>query len=204
MRYNILGFDQKKLVEKYSNLNGNDIIVLRAMFDILDRLPRKIDYQNATYVQLTYDMLLSEIPFVTQSVSTLKKIVQKFIDAELIERHVVKKGGNYTYFRITNHLVNLQYHSEAEETESNETEGNIEVIEESCEIISEVDLREEISYDKDRIKNLAVEFGACEVMQARNYMIEKFRNGTRIKNPYAYMRTVLSRKYYVGSEFNYE
>lgn len=115
MKFNIMGFNQEILVNKYSNLNGNDLIVLRNLVDILPRMTRTIEVEGKEFKQVTYELLLEDVPFVTQSVSTLKKIVQKFIDNNLIERYILNKGGKFTFFRTTEDLENLIYKEEVEE-----------------------------------------------------------------------------------------
>lgn len=109
MKFNIYGFNQEMLVDKYNELNGNDIIVLRTMVDIIPRMTRTVVVEGKEYKQVSYELLLEDIPFVTQSVSTLKKIVQKLINAGLLERHLVNKGGKFTYFRTTESLKELEY-----------------------------------------------------------------------------------------------
>ena len=89
MKFNIMGFNQQMLVERYSNLNGNDVIVLRVLVDILPRMTRTLKIDGKEYKQVTYNLILEDIPFVTKSASTLKKIVQKLIDTNLIERYIL-------------------------------------------------------------------------------------------------------------------
>lgn len=109
MKFNIYGFKQEMLVNQYSTLNGNDIIVLRVIADILPRMTRIENVDGKEFRQITYTMILEDIPFVTKSVSTLKKIVQKLVDSGLIERHIKNKGGKFTYFRATKALMELEY-----------------------------------------------------------------------------------------------
>lgn len=133
MKFNIMGFNQEALVNKYNNLNGNDLIVLRTMVDILPRMTRTIEVEGKEFKQLTYELLLEDVPFITQSVSTLKKVVQKFVDSNLIERYVLNKGGKFTYFRTTENLEELLYKEEVErvkEVKKKENKGEkIEVLE---------------------------------------------------------------------------
>lgn len=119
MKYNIMGFNQKLLVDKYNNLNGNDVIVLRALVDILPRMTRTLEIEKKEYKQVTYNLLLEDIPFVTHSISTLKKIVQKLIDINLIDRYISNKGGRFTYFRVTENLKQLLYISKEEKKITN-------------------------------------------------------------------------------------
>lgn len=112
MKFNIYGFNQEMLVDKYNELNGNDVIVLRTMVDIIPRMTRTVVVEGKEYKQVSYELLLEDIPFVTQSISTLKKIVQKLINVGLLERHLVNKGGKFTYFRTTESLKELEYVAE--------------------------------------------------------------------------------------------
>ena len=112
MKFNIMGFNQDLLINKYSNLNGNDVIVLRVLVDILPRMTRTITVDGKEFKQVTYELLLEDIPFITQSASTLKKIVRKLINAGLIERYVLNKGGKFTYFRVTKNLEELIFKEE--------------------------------------------------------------------------------------------
>lgn len=109
IRFNILGFKQEILTNKYNNLNGNDLIILRTMVDTLPRMTRTLKVNGKEFKQLTYELILKEIPFVTKSLSTVKKIVQKLIDANLIERYVENRGGKFTYFKTTKDLEDLKY-----------------------------------------------------------------------------------------------
>lgn len=198
MKYSLLGFRQELLVEKYSELNASDIIVLRTMIDLLNRLPRTIENDEKIYIQMTYDMLLRDLPFITTSTSTIKKIVQKFIDCGLIERYLVKKGGNFTYFRITDELDALQY---SESTPVNKVVENDDA-DENVVITTEEELLEAINLGREEVRVLVKEHGPLELMKARNYVIEKYRKGTRIKNPLAYLKTVLVNKYYTTYAYN--
>lgn len=126
MKFNIYGFNQQKLVEQYSNLNGNDLIVLRVLVDLIPRMTRSIEVHGSIFKQVTYELLLQDVPFVTKSESTLKKIVKKLIDAGLIEREIVNDNGKYTYFRVTKDLIALEYVAEKKEPKVVESEQRID------------------------------------------------------------------------------
>lgn len=112
MKFNIMGFDQVKLYNEYSNLNCNDVVVLRTIVDLIERMDVKTKVDNKEFTWIRYKLLVEDLPFITNSESTMKKIVQKLIDAELIERIVVNSGGKYTYFRRTKKCIELEYVSE--------------------------------------------------------------------------------------------
>lgn len=117
MKFNIMGFNQTKLAENYSNLNCNDIVVLRALIDMIPMMEMKIKENNKEYSWVMYRLLVKNLPFITNSESTMKKIVQKLIDAGLIERLVVNRGGKYTYFRKTEKCIDLEYQNESVNTD---------------------------------------------------------------------------------------
>ena len=113
MKFNIMGFNQMKLTENYSNLNCNDVVVLRALIDMIPMMDVKIKENNKEYTWVMYRLLVKNLPFITNSESTMKKIVQKLIDAGLIERLVLNRGGKYTYFRKTQKCIDLEYQTES-------------------------------------------------------------------------------------------
>lgn len=108
MKFSIMGFNQEKLFKYYSKLNCNDIVVLRTLADLISKMEVKIKENNKEYSWVMYKLLVEDLPFITQSESTMKKIVQKLIDAGLIERIIVNRGGKYTYFRKTDKLLELE------------------------------------------------------------------------------------------------
>lgn len=114
-----MGFDQLKLHTKYSNLNCNDLVVLRTIIDLIPRIETKIQQDNKEYSWIMYKLLVE----VCLSESTMKKIVQKLINAGLIERLLINKNGKYTYFRKTKDCCELEYVQNPE---------SIEVMDTSC------------------------------------------------------------------------
>lgn len=108
MKSRIMGFSQSKLCNDYVHLNCNDITVLRTLVDMIPIMDVKIKNKDKEYSWIMYKLLVNNLPFVTQSESTMKKIVQKLIDAGLIERLVINKGGKFTYFRKTEKCIELE------------------------------------------------------------------------------------------------
>ncbi len=121
--FNILGFNQEKIMavqeEKQINLNGNDLIVLRNIVDMIDskRLETKEIYKKK-YTWIKYSLLVENLIFVSDKEDTFKKIVGKIIKCGLLEREVLKSVGNgaYTYFRKTDLLKSIEYVAEAQTT----------------------------------------------------------------------------------------
>ena len=128
MKSRIMGFNQSKLCNKYVHLNCNDITVLRTLVDMIPIMDIKIRKKDKEYSWVMYKLLVKNLPFVTQSESTMKKIVQKLIDAGLIERLVVNQGGKFTYFRKTEKCVELEIEEVKSDVQvSNEYEENEEI-----------------------------------------------------------------------------
>lgn len=123
--FNILGFNQEKTMavqqEKQINLNGNDLIVLRNIVDMIDsnRLETK-DIDNKKYTWIKYSLLVENLIFVSDKEDTFKKIITKLIKCELLERKVLKSVGNgaYTYFRKTDLLKDIEYVAESSDTKT--------------------------------------------------------------------------------------
>ena len=121
--FNILGFNQEKIMtvqeEKQINLNGNDLIVLRNIVDMIDskRLETK-EIGNKKYTWIKYSLLVENLIFVSDKEDTFKKIVGKIIKCGLLEREVLKSVGNgaYTYFRKTDLLKSIEYVAEVQTT----------------------------------------------------------------------------------------
>lgn len=119
--FNILGFDQIKIMsiqqEKQINLNGNDLIVLRNIVDMIEgnRLESK-NIDNKSYTWIKYSLLVENLIFVSDKEDTFKKIVSKLVKCTLLERQVVKSVGNgaYTYFRKTELLESIMYKEESQ------------------------------------------------------------------------------------------
>lgn len=123
--FNILGFNQQKIMvvqeEKQINLNGNDLIVLRNIVDMIDskRLETK-EVDNKKYTWIKYSLLVENLIFVSDKEDTFKKIVGKIIKCGLLERKVLKSVGNgaYTYFRKTDLLKSIEYVAEVQTTKA--------------------------------------------------------------------------------------
>lgn len=128
--FNILGFNQEKIMriqeEKQINLNGNDLIVLRNIVDMIDskRLETK-EIENKKYTWIKYSLLVENLIFVSDKEDTFKKIVGKIIKCGLLERKVLKSVGNgaYTYFRKTDLLKSIEYVAEVKATVKKKAPG---------------------------------------------------------------------------------
>lgn len=136
MKYSIMGFNQEKLLKEYSKLNCNDVVVLKVLSDLITKMEVRITEDNKEYSWVMYKLLIDDLPFITQSESTIKKIVQKLIDAGLIERLVVNRGGKYTYFRKTDKCLELECDFDINKRTDTKNKSN-KIIQEVSNILSE-------------------------------------------------------------------
>lgn len=118
MKINVLGFEQGEIVKINDDminkvkLNAGDLLVLRQMVDMIEseRLETK-EIDGEVYTWINYSLLVEDLPMITSSVETIKKIVAKFITLGLLDRKVKKNinGGAFTYFKITARLNAIKY-----------------------------------------------------------------------------------------------
>lgn len=176
--FNILGFDQLKIMsvqqEKQINLNGNDLIVLRNIVDMIEgrRLETK-DIDNKSYTWIKYSLLVENLIFVSDKEDTFKKIVSKLVKCTLLERQVVKSVGNgaYTYFRKTELLESIMYKEESSEVKKvkrktyrkKEQAEKIEVLD------GQVTVEEVLQQEKTDVEAV-VEATGCTVQKAEEVL----------------------------------
>ena len=118
MKINVLGFEQSQIVKINDDmsskikLNAGDLLVLRTMVDMIEseRFNTK-EIDEEVYTWINYNLLVEDLPMITSSVETIKKIVAKFITLGLLDRKVKKNinGGAFTYFKITDRLNAIKY-----------------------------------------------------------------------------------------------
>lgn len=112
MKINVLGFEQEKIMNLPIRINATDLLVLRTMVDMIDskRLKTK-EIDGEVYTWINYNLILEDLPMIATSVETIKKIVSKFCSIGLLDRKVKKhiNGGAFTYFRITDELIDIMY-----------------------------------------------------------------------------------------------
>lgn len=123
MIYNICGFNQEKLInitnEKGVKLNCNDLIVLKDMLSLINRMD-KITVDDKEYSWIRYSLLVENLPFISDKEDTFKKIITKLINCGFIER-IVKKNighGAKVFFRATDLLISITYNPEEEKEET--------------------------------------------------------------------------------------
>lgn len=201
MRFSIMGFNQEKLFKDYSKLNCNDIVVLRTLADLISKMEVKIKENNKEYSWVMYKLLVEDLPFITQSESTMKKIVQKLIDAGLIERIIVNRGGKYTYFRSTDKLLELECEikspSNIRKQEGNKIEKVNDVLTEE---ISEQAINKISETDTDIVEK-AIEACREKEQVTNNYFIKAMEIASK---PKVYKKNNLRFINFQSREYDYD
>lgn len=122
MKINIMGFEQTAIID--SKLNGNDVIVLRTMVDMIDseRFTTK-EIDGELYTWINYQLLVKDLPMISDKIDTFKKIVTKLVNNGFLDRQVKKAigAGAYTYFKKTKKLDAITFKPEVKETTKEET-----------------------------------------------------------------------------------
>ncbi|MBO5964147.1 MAG: hypothetical protein J6P97_06675, partial [Bacteroidales bacterium] len=110
MRYNILGFDQEKVLElrtytdgKEKKLDVTDLLILNHIYHFPERKGIKTITQNGLeYYWIEYNTILKELPILNIKKPALRERIDKMCALGLIEKTLAKQGqySNMTCFRI--------------------------------------------------------------------------------------------------------
>jgi hypothetical protein len=99
MRYNILGFDQEKVLElktfiegKEKKLDLSDLLILNHIYNFSERKGIKTITQNGKkYFWVEYNSLLNELPILNIKKPALRDRIDKMCALELIEKNTCKR-----------------------------------------------------------------------------------------------------------------
>ena len=124
MKYTICGYNQNKLMEY--GLDGNDVLLLRAVIDIYSSSSEKLSYiflDEEKYVWLTYKYISQEMP-ILGSVRTIIRKIDNLIKKEILKKVVVnsKNGNAGTYMYLApgkNYSSFLDFDFKEQEEENN-------------------------------------------------------------------------------------
>ena len=119
MRYNILGFDQEKVLELKANIESkekkldlSDLLILNHIYNFTERKGVKTIIQNGTeYYWVEYNTILNELPILNIKKPALRERIDKMCALELIEKILVSEGrySNMTCFRIGRKLKEVLF-----------------------------------------------------------------------------------------------
>lgn len=103
MKFNIEGFDQKKLVEL--GIDARGAIVLRWFIDFIPNMTT-VHEDGKTFLWLKYDYLVEELPIIASNKYAIKRIFDTFVEIGLMEFFLWKNKGCYSTFRIIPEVYN--------------------------------------------------------------------------------------------------
>lgn len=100
MKFTVMGFSQKRLVEL--DLDLTDAMILRWIVDFFStKKIRKFVVGDECFFWLDYKHLLSDLPVLSMKKDTLYRRLKKMVDAGLIEHHCERTGGgNFSCYRF--------------------------------------------------------------------------------------------------------
>lgn len=200
MKTNIMGFEQTAIMD--AKLNGNDVIVLRTMVDMInsERLATR-EIEGEVFTWINYQLLVEDLPMISDKIDTFKKIVTKLVNNGFLDREVKKAigAGAYTYFKKTKKLDDITFKPEVKETKEETKKTSKEKVDTQIpedfipaetslraelEIVDEV-MTERISFTTSE---LAIEFisqkGISGLIPIVNRLSKKKENGDFINNKY--------------------
>mgnify|MGYP003291764860 CR=1 FL=1 len=132
MRYNILGFDQEKVLElktyiegKEKKLDLSDLLILNHIYNFTERKGIKTIIQNGIeYYWVEYNTILNELPILNIKKPALRDRIDKMCALGLIEKTLAKQGqySNMTCFRIGINFENVLFKT-TERTKSKQQRG---------------------------------------------------------------------------------
>ena len=198
MKTNIMGFEQTAIMD--AKLNGNDVIVLRTMVDMInsERLATR-EIEGEVFTWINYQLLVEDLPMISDKIDTFKKIVTKLVNNGFLDREVKKAigAGAYTYFKKTKKLDDITFKPDIEKEKpkkASKEKVDTQVPEDfipaettlraELEIIDEV-MTERISFTTSELAiELISKKGISGLIPIVNRLSKKKENGDFINNKY--------------------
>jgi predicted transcriptional regulator len=97
MKYTILGFSQKKLIEH--KLDVLDALILRYFIDFkdTDKMVSEI-FENDKYYWVEYEGILKAIPIIGLKKDTVYRRLKKLVEIGILKHQTKRKGGTYSFY----------------------------------------------------------------------------------------------------------
>ena len=116
MKYNILGFDQAKLIEY--ELDIKDALLLRYFIDFRDtNKMRSVIIDGTPYYWIKYLAIKGEYPILDfNSADSVYRRFKKLVKAEILKHQTVKKEGIFSYYAIGDNYSKLISNSDVNPT----------------------------------------------------------------------------------------
>lgn len=200
MKTNIMGFEQTAIMD--AKLNGNDVIVLRTIVDMIDSERFAIrEIEGEVFTWINYQLLVEDLPMISDKIDTFKKIVTKLVNNGFLDRKVKKAigAGAYTYFKKTKKLDAIIFKPEIKETKKNikktskenvDTQVPEDFIPAETSLRAELEILDEVMTERISFttSELAIEFiskkGISGLVPIVNRLSKKKENGDFINNKY--------------------
>lgn len=124
MKFSILGFDQKKVLDLTEKVNCNkkeddksfldidDLLILSVISDLSNRISiRKVILEDGQYSWISYNTILEDLPILRISKKQLRRKLDKLVEFNLIELKVerVKGSGTFVYIKLGKEYERLLY-----------------------------------------------------------------------------------------------
>ncbi len=198
MKTNIMGFEQTAIMD--AKLNGNDVIVLRTMVDMInsERLATR-EIEGEVFTWINYQLLVEDLPMISDKIDTFKKIVTKLVNNGFLDREVKKAigAGAYTYFKKTKKLDDITFKPDIEKEkpkkvskEKVDTQVPEDFIPAETTLRAELEIIDEVMTERISFttSELAIEFiskkGISGLIPIVNRLSKKKENGDFINNKY--------------------
>jgi len=119
MKYTVNGFSQEALVSL--GLDMRDAGVLRWFIDFqATGFMKRIEHDGKIFFWVLYDKVLEELPIAGNNKYTIRRIFDKYVEVGLMEKHVEKKDGSYSTFRLVEEVYSKLV--------SSTTEGRVNMV----------------------------------------------------------------------------
>lgn len=99
MKYTIMGFSHKKLME--FGMDVEDALILRYFIDFVESnkmISEVVD--GKTYYWVRYDNVISDMPIINMKKDAVQRRFYKMRNAGLLIHYVKKSGGTFSYYGI--------------------------------------------------------------------------------------------------------
>lgn len=122
MKYSIMGFDQKTLLdinEQGHKIDVNDLLILRWLVDFshTDKMA-KLSIGSNTYYWVSYQAVLNDLPLLQIGRRMLAVRLKKMVDAGILTSYLQKSGGTFTMYGFGKRFQSLISSDNKEEQDS--------------------------------------------------------------------------------------
>ena len=145
MKFNISGFNQKKLIEY--GLDANDALILRWLIDFAatGKMKKLIDEDKTVYYHVFYEAIIEEFPLM--GIKTTKSIAtrfEKYVSAGLLlkKRGGSHFGGSLTLYALTENITEMMYENRDMQCSNNFSEKKLTSVRQDEKIMQSDDIVE--------------------------------------------------------------